>query len=137
MPVAEQNSVVPGTVRGAGALVALEGAVGLIVAIVLLIRAIGGADQHVVNGYGTAAYLAILAGAVLAAGIGLLRGKRWPRAIGVLANLLLVPVAWYMLTSSQPLFGVPLGLVAIAALVLLFAPASNRWMAAGYGDTAE
>ncbi|UGT38520.1 hypothetical protein LTV02_20410 [Nocardia yamanashiensis] len=132
--MAEQNSGVPGTVRGAGALVALEGTVGLIVAIVLLVRAIGGADQHVVNGYGTAAYLAILSGAVLAAGIGLWLGKRWPRAIGVLANLLLVPVAWYMLTSSQPLFGVPLGLVAIASLVLLFAPASSRWMAAGYGD---
>lgn len=140
--MAEQNEtgarasvVVPGTVKAAGALVALEGAAGVIVAIVLTVRAATGSDQHVVNGYGTAAWLAILAGAVLAAGIGLLRGKRWGRAIAVIANLLLLPPAWYMITSHQPGFGIPLGVLALAALVLLFAPASSQWMAAGY-DTA-
>ncbi|QLY34337.1 hypothetical protein H0264_12515 [Nocardia huaxiensis] len=126
----------PGTVRGAGALVTLEGAVGVIVAIVLVVRGLSGADQHVVNGYGTAAWAGILAGAVLAAGIALYLGKRWGRAIAVLANLLLLPPAWYMITSHQAYIGVPLGLVAFAALGLLFAPASSQWMAAGY-DTSE
>lgn len=121
--------------RAAGALVALEGAVGVVVAIVLLLRAATGADQHVVNGYATAAWLIILAGAVLAAGIGLLRGKRWGRSIAVIAQLLLLPPSWYMLTSHQAGYGIPLGVVAIIAVGLLFAPASVRWMAAGYDGT--
>ncbi|MBL1076281.1 hypothetical protein JK358_17930 [Nocardia sp. 2] len=135
--MAEQNSGgVPGTVRAAGVLVALEGAIGVTVAIVLIVRGLTGADQHVVNGYGTAAWLVILAGAVLAAGVALYLGKRWGRAIAVLANLLLLPPAWYMFTSHQPVFGIPLGIAAVVALGLLFAPASSQWMAAGY-DTSE
>ncbi|MEV6069397.1 hypothetical protein AB0L82_22870 [Nocardia sp. NPDC052001] len=124
--------MVPGTVRVAGALVALEGAAGVIVAIVLILRAATGSDQHVVNGYGTAAWLVILAGAVLAAGIGLFRGKRWGRAIAVIANLLLLPPAWYMITSHQVPLGILFGVIALGALGALFAPASSRWMAAGY-----
>ncbi|MEV6770416.1 hypothetical protein AB0N05_17525 [Nocardia sp. NPDC051030] len=126
----------PDTIAGAGALVALEGVVGVVVGIVLIVRAVGGADQHVVNGYGTAAYVIILAGAVLAAGIALLRGKRWGRAIAVLANLLLLPPAWYMFTSGQAKYGIPLALVGLVTLGLLFAPASSRWLAAGY-DTSD
>ncbi|MFF2556268.1 hypothetical protein ACFVUS_35020 [Nocardia sp. NPDC058058] len=128
--------MVPGTVRVAGALVALEGAAGVIVAIVLILRAATGSDQHVVNGYGTAAWLVILAGAVLAAGLGLFRGKRWGRAIAVIANLLLLPPAWYMITSHQVPLGILFGVIALGALGALFAPASSRWMAAGY-DTLD
>lgn len=130
-------AVVPNTIRAAGALTALEGTVGVVVAIVFIVRAATGADQHVVNGYGTAAWLAILGGAVLAAGIGLFLGRRWGRAIAVIANLLLLPPAWYMITSHQPFFGIPLGLIAIAGLVCLFAPPSSRWMAAGYEFSGE
>ncbi|MGX1807676.1 hypothetical protein ACWIGI_18315 [Nocardia sp. NPDC055321] len=136
--MAEENgvdadvSVVPGTVRAAGALASVQGALGVIVALVLVLRAATGADQHVVNGYATAAWLFVLAGAVLAAGLGLLRGKRWGRSIAVIAQLLLLPPAWYMLTSHQPGYGIPLGISAIVGLGLLMAPASSRWMAAGY-----
>ncbi|MEU0541859.1 hypothetical protein [Nocardia sp. NPDC005978] len=122
--------------RAAGALVTVQGAVGVIVALVLILRAATGADQHVVNGYATAAWLIILAGAVLAAGLGLLRGQRWGRSIAVIAQLLLLPPAWYMLTSHQPGYGIPLGISAIVALGLLMAPASSQWMAAGY-DTSD
>ncbi|PXX69018.1 hypothetical protein DFR70_102704 [Nocardia tenerifensis] len=129
---------VPRTVRGAGALVTLEGAVAVVVALVLIVRGLLGHDQTATNGYGTAAWFGILGGAVLAAGLGLLFGKRWGRAIAVIAQLLLLPVTWSLLTDShQPVFGTLLGVVVVAALVLLFAPASTRWMAADYAVEPE
>ncbi|WP_067676111.1 hypothetical protein [Nocardia miyunensis] len=125
----------PGTVRGAGALAALEGAIGVIVAIVLVVRGLSGADQSKVSAYGTAAWFVILGGAVLAAGIALFLGRRWGRAIAVIAQILLLPVAWYMIEGHQLQFGIPLGLIALAGLGLLFAPASSRWMAQGYDSS--
>ncbi|GAA5087540.1 hypothetical protein [Nocardia iowensis] len=125
---------VPTTVRGAGGLVTLEGAVAVIVALVLIVRGLLGHDQSAASGYGTAAWFGILGGGVLAAGVGLLLGKRWGRAIAVIAQLLLLPVTWSLLTDShQPVFGALLGVVVVTALILLFAPPSTRWMAADYG----
>ncbi|NKY30415.1 hypothetical protein [Nocardia gamkensis] len=134
----EKAGVVPTTVRAAGALVTLEGVVAVGVAIVLVVRGLLGHDQSTTSGYGTAAWFGILGGAVLAAGAGLLLGKRWGRAIAVIAQLLLLPVTWSLLTDShQPVYGAALGVVAVAALVLLFAPASTRWMAQDYGVEPE
>ncbi|MCP2274768.1 hypothetical protein [Nocardia amikacinitolerans] len=125
---------VPATVRGAGGLVALEGAVAVTVAIVLVVRGLLGHDQSQASGYGTAAWFGILGGAVLAAGVGLLLGQRWGRAIAVIAQVLLLPVVWSLLTDShQPVYGGLLGVVVVAALILLFVPSSTRWMAREYG----
>ncbi|MEV4204156.1 hypothetical protein [Nocardia salmonicida] len=126
------------TVRLAGGLVSLEGLAGVATAIVLIVRALTGHDQSAASGVGTAIWFGVLFGGVLAAGIGLLRGKRWGRAIAVIANVLLVPVAWSLLTDShQPLWGSLLGLVAVAGLVTLFAPATSRFMAQDYGEIPE
>ena len=66
------------------------------IAAVLLVRAIGGADQRVANGLGTAVWFVVAGGAVLAAGWALLTGRRWGRGLAVFAELLLLPVAWYL-----------------------------------------
>ncbi|MEV0359575.1 hypothetical protein AB0H71_26320 [Nocardia sp. NPDC050697] len=131
------RTATPNSVRGAGALVALEGAVAVVVVIVLVVRGLQGHDQSQASGYGTAAWFGILGGAVLAAGIALLAGQRWGRAIAVIAQVLLLPVTWSLLTDShQPFYGALLGVVVVGALVLLFAPGTNRWMAAEYGVEA-
>ncbi len=104
----------------------------MIFVIVLVVRGLAGADQSVVSGYGTAAWFAILGGAVLASGIALLLGHRWGRTIALLAQLLLLPVTWYVFTSHQMLWGILLGIVVLSALVLLFSASTSRWMAAGY-----
>ena len=65
-------------------------------AAVLVVRAIAGADQHVVNGLGTAVWFVLVGGAVLAAGRALVIGKRWGRGLAVFTQLLLLPVAWYL-----------------------------------------
>ncbi|BCO37265.1 hypothetical protein JMUB5695_03599 [Mycobacterium heckeshornense] len=127
--------------RGAGLIAALQGAAGVAVAAVLVVRALAGADQHVVNGVGTAAWFLLLGGGVLAAGWALLRGKRWGRGFTVFIQLLLLPVAWYVgVGSHRPLFGIPVAVIAVTALVLLFSPAALRWASGsrrGLADTAD
>ncbi len=119
----------PASVRGAGLIVAVQGAAGLIVAAVLLFRAFGGADQRVVNGFGTAVWFTLAGGAVLAAGWALLVGRRWGRGLAVFAELLLLPVAWYLAVGShRVLLGIPVGVMALTGLALLFSPAALRWV---------
>ncbi len=106
----------------------------LVVAAVLLIRAFDGADQRIVNGFGTAAWFALMGAAVLTAGWALVTGRRWGRGIAVFANLLLLPVAWYVVGSHQLAYAIAVGAVALTALVLLFSPSAIRW-ASGSGES--
>ncbi|ORV91779.1 hypothetical protein AWC11_10050 [Mycobacterium interjectum] len=128
----------PSVVRGAGVLVAVQGAAALVVAAALVIRGIAGADQRVVNGspasgwyaQGTALWFVLVGGVVLGAGRALVVGKRWGRGLGVFTQLLLLPVSWYLAVGShRPAFGIPLGVLAVTVLVLLFSPAAVRWAA--------
>lgn len=129
----------PTTVRWAGGLAAFEGAVAVVVAVVFVVRGLLGHDNEAANPYGNAAWLAIVGGAVLAAGVALLRGHRWGRTVSVVANLLLLPVVWSLLTDShQPFLGVLCAVVVLPALGCLFAGPTSRWMAQEYGgDTAD
>jgi peptidoglycan/LPS O-acetylase OafA/YrhL len=122
----------PSAVRGAGIIVLVQGAAALVVAAVLVARAMAGADQRLVNGLGTAAWFALVGAAVLAAGRALVTAKRWGRGLAVFTQLLLLPVAWYLAVDSQrPVFGIPLAIVALTVLILLFSPAAIRWASAG------
>ncbi|CNV13714.1 integral membrane protein [Mycobacterium tuberculosis] len=106
--------------RGAGLIVAVQGGAALVVAAALLVRGLAGADQHIVNGLGTAGWFVLVGGAVLAAGC----------RLAVFAQLLLLPVAWYLIVGShQPAIGIPVGIIALGVLVLLFSPPSIRWAA--------
>jgi len=80
----------PSTVRGAGLIVAVQGAAALVMAAVLVVRAIAGADQHVVNGLGTAVWFVVVGGVVLAAGGPLHELGHWPAAIMVIVGLYLI-----------------------------------------------
>ncbi|KQU53573.1 hypothetical protein ASG84_03020 [Rhodococcus sp. Leaf278] len=134
-----ENIVPPATFRSAGVLVAAQGAASLIAAFVLLVRAISGeGDNAVANGYGTAGWFGVLGMGVGAAGVALILGKRWGRAVATVVQLLLLPVVWSLLTGShQTVYGVVLGIVVIGVLVLLFSPPSSRWMAAEYSDVDD
>jgi hypothetical protein len=119
----------PSSVRYAGFVVLAEGILALIAALVLVVRAIAGADQHVVNGYGTAAWFAIIGAGVLAGGWALVSNRRWGRGIAVFANLLLLGVAWYIFGSHQLPYAVAVAAVAVLALGLLFSPSAVHWAA--------
>ncbi|WP_139273131.1 hypothetical protein [Mycobacterium paraffinicum] len=130
----------PAAVRGAGLLVAVQGLGALVMAAVLVVRAVAGPDQRVVNGspasgwysQGTAVFFVLVGAVVLAAGRALILGKRWGRGLAVITQLLLLPVAWYLTADShRPGFGIPAGIAALAVLGLLFSPAGLRWAAGG------
>ena len=139
MSTTPENLTPPVTFRSAGVLVAAQGAASLIAAVVLLVRAFSGdGDNSVANGYGTAGWFGVLGVGVGAAGVALILGKRWGRAIATVVQLLLLPVAWSLLTGShQTAYGIVLGLVVIAVLALLFSPPSSQWMAAEYSDVDD
>jgi len=118
-------------VRQAAVLVALEGAAGVVAMVVYLVSGLAGADEPGLNKFGTAAWFAIIGGGVLAAGWALWTGRRWGRGVAVFAQLLLLPVSWYIAVGShQWLFGIPVGVVALATLALLFSPSALQWLGA-------
>ena len=134
----DNHGSAPAAVRGAGLLVVVQGAAALVMAAVLVVRGVAGADQHVVNGLGTAVFFLLAGAVVLAAGRALILGKRWGRGLAVITQLLLLPVAWYLAVGShQPGFGIPAGAVALLVLGLLFSPAAVRWAAGDQGDSAS
>ena len=129
----DPRTAVPTPVRLAGWIAAAQGLIGVGVAVALVIRAIGGHREEsvVISGYGTAVWFAILGGGLLAAGLGLLRGRRWGRGLVVIVELLLLFVAWYVgVGSSQYLAGIALALVCGLALVSLFRREAIEWYAA-------
>ena len=117
----------PAAVRRAGFIVTAEGVAALVVAVVLVVRALAGADQHIVSGYGTAVWFVLVGAAVLAGGWALITGRRWGRGIAVFANLLLLGVAWYILGSHQLVYAIVVAVAALASLALLFSPSAVQW----------
>lgn len=119
----------PQTVWGSGLIVLLEGLAGVGVGVYFLIDAIGGHDEVGISAYGTAAWFIILFGAVLAGGVGLLRGQRWGRGIGIITQVLLAPVMFALFgESDQPLWGMLLLLLIVPAFVMLVMPKTSQWM---------
>lgn len=129
----DPRAAIPTPVRVAGWISSAQGLVGVGAAVVLLIRAFGGHREEtvVISGYGTAVWFAIIGGGLLAAGVGLLRGRRWGRGLVVIAELLLLFVAWYAAVGSgQILAGVVLGVACVVALFSLFRAEAIEWYAA-------
>lgn len=110
----------------------LEGTALVGVAGVLVVRALGGASERSISGYGTAGWYAVMGAGLLTAGWALWRGRQWGRGLSVFAQLLLLPVAYYIAVGSQQwAYGVPIALVAAAALVMLFSPSALAWASVG------
>lgn len=112
-------------------MVALEGVALVVVGAVLLARAFAGAHEKSISGYGTALWFAVMGAALFTAAWALWTGRRWGRGIAVFAQLLLLPVAWYVAVGSQQwAYGVPVAVVAVLALALLFSPSALQWLSA-------
>lgn len=121
--------MIPESVRRAAMLVALQGAAGVVAAVVFVIRGFAGADQHIVNGFGNAAWFGLFGAALLAAAWALWTGRRWGRGIAIYAQMLLLPVSWYIgVGSHQWAYAIPVAVVSVLVLVLLFSPATVKWV---------
>ena len=124
------TSLPPVAVRRAAILVGLQGAAGVVAAVVFTVRGLAGADRHIVDGYGNAGWFAVIGGAVLAAAWALWTGRRWGRGLAVFAQMLILPATWYAGVGSHRWgYAVPIAAASIAVLVLLFSPSTLKWLA--------
>jgi hypothetical protein len=117
----------PPQIRLAGALVGLQGLVGVGVAVAILVRALAAAA---LNGalLGEIGFFLLIGGAVLAVGAGLLRGRRWARSPAIVTELLLLPVVYSLLgPSRQLLLGVLAGVCVVGTFLLLISERSRIW----------
>ncbi len=126
---AEKRQVLgpPPQVRVAGALVAVQGLVGVGTAISFVTAAMS--DGRVGGGVlGGAGYFLLMGAALLAVGIGLLTGRRWARTPAIVAQLLLLPVVYSLLGGSQQLvLGILAGAFVLTTFLLLISEPSGRW----------
>lgn len=116
----------PTVVRAAGSLVGLEGLVGVGFAGFLALNATSAA-QDVGGVLGEAGLFLVIGAAVLALARGLARGRFWARTPAILVQLLMLPVAWSLLTGDRVLLGLAAGLVPLAVLALLMCPPARDW----------
>jgi hypothetical protein len=117
----------PTSVRAAAAVVCLQGLLGVLFAVALVVRALNGAER-VADVLGEAGYFAVLGGGVLAVGVALLRGRRWARTPALVVQLLLLGVAWYAAGSSgRPEYGVPIGVACLATGAALLTGRARAW----------
>ncbi|MBX6770080.1 MAG: hypothetical protein IRY90_23490, partial [Actinomadura rubrobrunea] len=131
----------PITVHGAAALVAAEGAIATGFGLYTGYETVIGAAVDPATAVAVTV-LALGAGAgMIGCARGLLRGAGWSRSPSVLVQLFALPVAWSLWQSEQYWLAVPLGLSAVAALVLLLSPPTTAWLVhedpAGDDDTGR
>ncbi|MFC4905935.1 hypothetical protein [Actinomadura gamaensis] len=72
--------------------------------------------------------------AMLACARMLLNADTRSRAPIVLTQLFALPIAWSLWQSHQPAYAIPLGVVAVLALVLVLSPPVTAWLAPEDGD---
>ncbi|MBC3193712.1 hypothetical protein H7X46_21880 [Pseudonocardia sp. C8] len=122
------RAAVPENVKVAGCLVAVQGVAGLVVAVVLGLRAFGAEGARGYYGLAEAGIFLLMAGAVAGLGYGLFRGVRGCRTPAIVIQLLLFPVIYYVLgPSRQLLWGILCGLYVLLTFLLLISEQSRRW----------
>ncbi|WP_395110335.1 hypothetical protein [Actinomadura sp. SCN-SB] len=118
----------PFTVNAAAALEALEGAAAIVIGLIVAWEVIRGEAVDAASAVGVTV-LALAGGAgMLACARGLLRADSWSRAPTVITQLFALPIAWTLWQSEQYGYGIPLGLVAASALILVLSPPSTAWL---------
>ena len=125
---ASARGTVPENVRVSGLLVAVQGLVGVVVAVVLAVRAVGAEGPRVYYGLAEAGIFLLMAGAVVGIGYGLFRGVHGCRTPAIVVQLLLFPVIYYTLgPSRQLLWGVVCGLYVLFTFLMLLSEQARRW----------
>jgi hypothetical protein len=118
----------PITVRAAAVLEGAEGLGAVAFGVYTGVETAAGAAVDPVSAIGVTV-LALGGGlGMLACARGLLRGAQGSRAPTVLTQLFALPVAWSLWQSDRPGIAVPMGIVAVLALVAVLSPASTAWL---------
>jgi len=121
-------SPAPREVRIAGALTLLPSLGLLVFGVIVLVDGLRTPTRPGNNIYVEAGTFIVVALAFLAAAAGLVLGRTWARSPVMVIALIVVGLGWYLAgPSGQPGWGVPVGLLGVAVLVLLFRQPSRAW----------
>lgn len=133
------TTTAPKSVLAAGVLVGLQGLAGIGVAISLLVRAMtSGEKVPGVDVYAEAGFFAVFAAAVIAVGAGLVLGRRWSRTPAAVLQVLLLCMAWYLVSSSTLVeYGIGGIVLCAVILVLLFTRKGRAWAVTDPAESAE
>jgi hypothetical protein len=116
----------PRNIRLAGGLVAAQGLVGVVFAVVVL-AAPGSLTMR--DRFGEAGFFLLLALTVVALGVALVLGKRGARSPSVVVELILVGIAGYAtVPSGQILWGLLIAVVCLYTLFLLLNSHARDWV---------
>ncbi|WP_372345574.1 hypothetical protein [Streptomyces sp. KL116D] len=118
----------PGRLTAAAALAGLEGAALVVGGAYMLIAGLAGHPDNPEQAITGGVTLIVLALLPLFAARGLLARKSWSRGPAIITQIMALPVAYTLLQADSVAIpgGIVLGVVAVAALVLLVNPATTR-----------
>lgn len=127
----------PFTVQAAAALQAAEGAAAVGFGVFTGVETASGAAVDPASAIGVTV-LALAGGlGMLGCARGLLRAAQWSRAPTVLTQLFALPIAYSLWQSDRPAIAVPLGLVAVLALIAVLSPPSTAWLIEDHDEDDE
>ncbi|ERJ43028.1 membrane protein [Corynebacterium pseudodiphtheriticum 090104] len=131
----------PATIKFASLIAVVQSVIALIFAGVLIWREIINAENNSIAsdaatanwiGAGTAGFIAIIFGTIVAAALSQYRGKRWGRGPIVLLQVILAASSFQMMSGGAVFFGIFILASAVIALLMIFHPQSNAWMELHY-----
>ncbi|WP_245666606.1 hypothetical protein [Actinomadura latina] len=126
----------PITVQAAAALEAAEGLAAVGFGVYTGVETAVGAAVDPVSAIGVTV-LALAGGlGMLGCARGLLRADQWSRAPTVLTQLFALPIAWSLWQSDRPGIAIPMGAVAVLALITVLSPPSTAWLIDDHDDDA-
>lgn len=133
MSADDKPLVLPPSVRWAGWIGMIEGLAGFGAGVYMVVREVQG-EQLVegVSGYATAAWFLFFGAVIAVAGLFLSLGRRWGRGPVAMLQLLLVLVAFFMLTSGRFDLALPTAALGFIGLALMFNPSAVEWAARRY-----
>lgn len=127
----------PITVQAAAALEAAEGLAAAGFGVYTGVETAVGAAVDPASAIGVTV-LALAGGlGMLACARGLLRADQWSRAPTVLTQLFALPVAWSLWQSDRPAIAIPMGIIAVLALIAVLSPPSTAWLVHDHDDEDE
>ena len=106
--------------------VGVQGLLGVAFAVALVVRALSPEGSSSI--LGEAVYFVLIGVALVAVGVGLVRGKRWARTPAIVTQLLLLPVVYSLIGPSRQLvLGIVTGVFVVATFLLLISERSRAW----------
>ncbi|WP_418959061.1 hypothetical protein [Streptomyces tritici] len=128
MSSTEQTSPRPGRLTAAAAVAGTEALALMAGGLYILVTALTGTPDDLVQAVTGGATLVALGLIPLAAARGLWLLRSWSRGPAIITQILALPVAWQLLQSKGALIpaGIALAVLAVTGLTLLISPATTR-----------